>query len=264
MSDSLLLDNTIPNLPDTTPPVANDNGRPPANSTQVNLLNIYQGESPSPNNTSTSDSSKTTNDDDSNPNNNLSPSITIHELNNLIDRIRTSTPPNVPPPSTPATDDSITNIIRLETAASNRLPIKFDGQPQTFPSWIRKFRLAVQLTHWNSAIKVCFQDSNGRTVTYNIIQEFAKIPKAIIVQQATERWTNSTLLGNLMKKGTTEFNIKLLCLFLTNSVSNRYHTILQNRAGDLLANDGQFLLWLLWTDIHYSSISYEQSIKDQI
>ena len=264
MTDSLLLDTTTPNLQDTAPPAVTTQARPSAGSTQVNLLDLYQGDSSTPGDTSTS-TSNTTNDEDFNPSNRFSPTITINDLNYLIERIRTSTPPNVPPlPQPTLADDSITNIIRLETAASNGLSTKFDGQPHSFPSWIRKFRLTVQLAHWNSAIKISISETNGTTVTYDITTDFAKIPKAVIVQQATNRWTNPTLLTNLSKKGTPEFNIKLLCLFLTNSISDRYHTVLQNRAGDLLANDGQYLLWLLCTDIHYSSISYEQSIKDQI
>eukprot|EP00590_Aulacoseira_subarctica_P007971 CAMPEP_0172428468 /NCGR_PEP_ID=MMETSP1064-20121228/46436_1 /TAXON_ID=202472 /ORGANISM="Aulacoseira subarctica , Strain CCAP 1002/5" /LENGTH=366 /DNA_ID=CAMNT_0013173265 /DNA_START=25 /DNA_END=1125 /DNA_ORIENTATION=- len=263
MTDSLQNETITPNNPDSTPPVITDTTCHQSNSTQLNLLNIYQGDStPSPTNTSTSESPTTTNDEQTIPANTSSPTITVDLLNTLIERIRTSTPPNVPlPPPPPPAKKSVTNLIRLETAASNGLSLKFDGQPNIFPSWIRKFRLSVQLTHWNSAINVSFQCPSGTTKTYDFTLDFALIPKAIIVKQATDRWTNANQISNLSRKGAPKFNIKLLCLFLTNSISDRYHTVLQNRAGDLLAT---VLLCLLCTDIHFSSFSYEQSIKDQI
>jgi len=105
---------------------------------------------------------------------------------------------------------------------------------------------------------------NGTSTTLNLLIDFTKIPEDIITQQATHPWTTPTSLSNLSKKGTVEFNNKLLCLFLTNSITDNLHTKLQNRAGDLLANDGQLLLWLLCQDIHHNSISYETDIKKQI
>jgi hypothetical protein len=262
MTAHLPITTATPNIQYSTPPNITDATHIQANSTQINLLHVYQDDS-SPTNTPTSTSSTSTNDNPSTEARPTSPSITVDQLHLLLDRIRVSTPQNVSPPA-PITDESIANLIRLETAASTGLTLKFDGEPAKFPSWIRKFRLSVQLTHWSSATKISFPNPSGTMKTYDLTLDFALVPQTIIVQQATDRWTDTAKLANLSRKGTAEFNIKLLCLFLTHSISDRYHTVLQNRAGDLLANDGQYLLWLLCTDIHFSSISYEQSIKDQI
>mmetsp|Transcript_55 Transcript_55/g.103 ORF Transcript_55/g.103 Transcript_55/m.103 type:complete len:283 (+) Transcript_55:474-1322(+) len=105
---------------------------------------------------------------------------------------------------------------------------------------------------------------DGTKESFNLLIDFAQIPEETITQQAPLRWTVPASIANLTKKGTFEFNNKLLCLILTNSITDSLHTKLQNRAGDLLANDGQLLLWLLCQDIHHNSISYEADITKQI
>ena len=169
MMDSLQTNTTTPPNPDSTPPIITDPTRDTTNSTQLNLLDIYQGDSSSsPRNTSTSDSSETTNDGTSTTQRPSSPTFTVDQLNQPLDRFRASTPPNVPTSLPLPADDSITNLIRLETAASNGLSLKFDGIPNMFPSWIRKFRLHVQLTHWSSAIKLTYTLPTGILKTYDI------------------------------------------------------------------------------------------------
>ena len=175
MMDNIQLDTTTPYQPDTTPPAVTDNNCHPANSTQVNLLNLYQSDPTSPTNHSNLTTSNGTNDENIPPPNTVSP-VNVNELHHLLKRIHTSTPLNVPFPPPLAPEDSITNIIHHH---------KFDGQPATFPSWIRKFRLAVQLAHWSTAIKITFPDITGTINTYDITVDFTKIPKTIIAEQAT-------------------------------------------------------------------------------
>jgi hypothetical protein len=211
MTDHLPINTATPNIQDSTPPNITDAARIQANSTQINLLHVYQDDS-SPHNTATSTSSTSTNDDPSTAARSTSPSITVDQLNLLLNCIRASTPPNVPPPA-PIADESITNLIRLETAASTRLTLKFDGEHAKFPSWIRKFHLSVQLTHWSSATKISFSNSSGTMKTYNLTLDFALVPQTIIVQQATDCWTDTAKLANLSRKGTAEFNINCFACF---------------------------------------------------
>lgn len=192
--------------------------------------------------------------------------LTSDQLTELLRELRaSSTPPPafITPPKPPGDDDPY-SILRLEQLASTGLVTKFDGNPIQFPSFLKKFKNAANIAYWREAITFDLIQPDSTTKSLNLLLDFTQIPEDNIIQEATRRWTTPTSLTNLSKKGTFEFNNKLLCLFLTNSITDSLHTKLQNRAGDLLANDGQFLLWLLCQDIHNNSVSYEADIKNQI
>ena len=91
-----------------------------------------------------------------------------------------------------------------------------------------------------------------------------EIPEAAIKASATKRWTDPTLIANHNKKRSAEFHIKLLHLFLINSVTIPFRTTIKNRAGDLLNNDGQYFLWLICHHVHHNKNSYIKSVKDLI
>ena len=192
--------------------------------------------------------------------------LTSDQLTELLRELRATTlsPPTFVTPPKPHIDDDPYKILQLEHLASTGLTTKYDGSPVLFPSFLKKFRNAANIACWREAIMFTTDNPDGTTSSLNLLIDFTKIPEDTITAQATLRWTQPASIANLSKKGTFEFNNKLLCLFLTNSITDNLHTKLQNRAGDLLANDGQLLLWLLCQDIHHNSISYETDIKNQI
>ena len=91
-----------------------------------------------------------------------------------------------------------------------------------------------------------------------------QIPKQTIIDQATDRWTKPDLLARHSKKATKEFHIKLLSLFLLNSITTAFRTTIQNRASTLLRHDGQLLFWLICNHVHSSKNAFHKSIKDII
>jgi hypothetical protein len=69
--------------------------------------------------------------------------------------------------------------------------------------------------------------------TYDLLQDFTKIPEIEIKKQTIARWSEPTLVANQAKRNTKEFHNKFLTSFLSNSVTDSFYTTLQNRAGDL-------------------------------
>jgi hypothetical protein len=51
---------------------------------------------------------------------------------------------------------------------------------------------------------------------------------------------------------------------VVSSVTDDFYTTLQNYAGDELASDGPFLLWLILTHFHTSTITYQEQLKSQL
>ena len=171
----------------------------------------------------------------------------------------TSFPPPPPPPSlTPSSSDDPYALIKIKQFASQGLHLKFNGQLIHFANFIQEATLHINTSFWKDATLITIKDKQ-----YNLLYDFMSIPKDDVIAQATKRWTDPALLSNHNRKATKEFHIKLLSLFLLNSVTADFRTI-KNHADDLLRNDGQVLFWLLCNHVHSSKNAFHKSIKDII
>ena len=94
--------------------------------------------------------------------------------------------------------------------------------------------------------------------------DFTKIKEAVIKAQAKE-WCSSTNHDKSLRPEYTQyFYPRILGKVIVDSITEDFYTILQNYAGDELAGDGPFLLWLLLTHFHTSTNTYQQQVKQHI
>jgi len=60
------------------------------------------------------------------------------------------------------------------------------------------------------------------------------------------------------------FYPRILGKVVINAITDEFYTTLQNYAGDDLASDGPFLLWLILSHFHSSTITYQEKLKHQV
>lgn len=158
----------------------------------------------------------------------------------------------------PLSDDPY-SLLKIEQIASQGLSTKFDGITANFAQFLQDASSQVSISVWHNAPFLTYQAHQ-----YNIFHDFISIPQSVIESQAISRWTDPTKLANHSRKATTAFHIKLLCLFLLNSITTTFCTTIQNRAGTLLRNDGQSLLWLVCNHVYASKNAFDKTIRDSI
>ena len=164
---------------------------------------------------------------------------------------------HLPPPTPPIPQDDPYSNIKIEAMASTGTTLKFNGDQATFAPWFSDVKAQLNISVWKDSTLLMHKDT-----TYDLLYDFMNISDQTIKDIATKRWTDPKLLANHNKKRTPEFHIKLLHLFLINSITSAFRTVIKNRAGDLLNNDGQYILWLICHHVHHNKNSFVKSIKD--
>jgi len=188
----------------------------------------------------------------------------VQQLLQMANSNRFLPPPHFPPPPihpshAPQPSDDPYALLKIEQIASQGLSTKFDGELINFASFFQEASSQINVSIWKDATTIII---DGKML--NLLQDFMLIPRDALTTQATKRWTDPALLLNHNKKATKEFHIKLLSLFLLNSITTAFRTIIQNRAPDLLRHDGQLLFWLICNHVHSSKNAFQKSIKDVI
>jgi hypothetical protein len=174
-------------------------------------------------------------------------------LVNLTDTIKSAAP-------TPSTkEDNPFAIARAEFYISQGLTFKFDGTHENLAPWIKKFKALRGNALWREATYLQYEGQ-----TYDILTEFTKIKESYIKPQARQRCTQENQAKSLKPEHTTLFYARILGKVVISSVTDEFYTILQNYAGDNLAGDGPFLLWLILTHFHTSTITYQEQLKTQV
>jgi len=174
-------------------------------------------------------------------------------LLNITDSIRSTHQQSVPK------EDNPFAVARAEFYISQGLTFKFDGTHENLAPWIKKFKTLRSNALWREATYLTHEG-----VTYDILSEFTKIKEACVKPQAQMRCTSENHLKSLRPEHTTLFYARILGKVVTSSVTDDFNTVLQNYAGDELASDGPYLLWLLLTHFHTSTITYQEQLKTQI
>jgi hypothetical protein len=176
-----------------------------------------------------------------------------HLVLNITESIRSSTVPSVP------REDNPFAVARAEVYISQGLTFKFDGTTDSLAPWIKKFKSLRSSALWHEATYLTHAGT-----TYDILTEFTKIKEAYVKPQAEQRCTQENHLKSLKPENTTLFYARILGKVVISSVTDDFCTILQNYAGDELASDGPYLLWLLLTHFHTSTITYQDQLKTKI
>jgi hypothetical protein len=174
-------------------------------------------------------------------------------LANLTDTIKSTVP------TPPTRKDNPFAIARVEFYISQGLTFKFDGTHENLTPWIKKFKALRGNALWREAIYLQYEGQ-----IYDILTEFTKIKESYIKPQARQRCTQENQAKSLKPEHTTLFYARILGKVVISSVTDEFYTILQNYAGDNLAGDGPFLLWLILPRFHTSTITYQEQLKTQV
>jgi hypothetical protein len=187
----------------------------------------------------------------------LTPVITAAQLQELITQLTHTIKRNNA--ETTATEEHLFSIAKSEHYISQGLTYKFDGDHEKLAPWIKKFKALRTNALWRDATYLTVND-----VRYDILADFTKIKESSIKAQAKDRWTTDNQAKSLKPNHPAYFYPRILGKVVIGSITDDFYTILQNYAGDDLASDGPFLLWLILTHFHASTITYQEKLKHQI
>jgi len=150
-------------------------------------------------------------------------------------------------------------IARAEFYISQGLSFKFDGTQEKLAPWIKKFRTLRGNALWRAATYI----THGG-VKLDLLNDFTRIKESVIKAQAMNRASVGNQEKSLKPEHTELFYPRILGKVIVDSITDEFSTILQNYAGDELAGDGPYLLWLLLTHFHTSTITYQEQVKQKI
>jgi len=185
------------------------------------------------------------------------PVITADQLQQIIGQLTTTIKSNHD--SSHLSEEHLFSIAKSEFYISQGLSYKFDGDHERLAPWIKKFKALRANALWKDATYL----SHGQ-VRYDILSEFTKVKESIIKQQALGRWTTDNQARSLKPNVPELFYPRILGKVVIASITDDFYTILQNYAGDELACDGPYLLWLILTHFHTSTVTYQDKLKQQV
>jgi len=156
-------------------------------------------------------------------------------------------------------EDNPLHLARLEHFVSQGISLKFDGDQEKLILWIKRFR-----TLWTNAVwhQATYITHNGKT--YDLLTEFIKITESVIKEQAITRWTPENWTKSLSQDNPALFYARILGKVIANSATNEFYTTLQNYSSVDLSNDGPYLLRLILSHFHTSTITYNERVRSAI
>jgi hypothetical protein len=176
-------------------------------------------------------------------------------LNTLRDR-GVHLPPILP--SAPKTPDIFDNA-RFEQIACAGLQEKYDGRPDSLIPTLNAIHIRRQNEVWYSATFV-MQDG----LQLDIVRNFSKLRLETVLNQAKLLWDASNAVTERHVRGTQIYNSRLLALFLMNSLTPEFATLLHSRIDLDYSTDGPLLLFTMCNHIHRNHLAFVESIKNKI
>jgi hypothetical protein len=187
-------------------------------------------------------------------NNELQVLVTL-ALNTLRDR-GVHLPPILP--SAPKTPDIFDNT-RFEQIACAGLQEKYDGRPDSLIPTLNAIHIRRQNEVWYSSTFIV-QDG----LQLDIIRNFSKLRLETVLNQAKLLWDASNAVTERHVRGTQIYNSRLLALFLMNSLTPEFATLLHSRIDLDYSTDGPLLLFTMCNHIHRNHLAFVESIKNKI
>jgi hypothetical protein len=179
------------------------------------------------------------------------PMLTLDQVNELFTKMCDTMKPKK--------EENPLHLARLESFISQGLTFKFDGDQNNLPPWANKFRALRTNALWRKATYITI---SGKT--YDILMEFPSVPETDIRAQAIDRCSSDNQLKSLQLEHQDLFYSRILGNVIIHSVTEEFHTTLQNYAGRQLCTDGPLLLWLIMTHFHTSTLTYQDNLRQSI
>jgi hypothetical protein len=125
-----------------------------------------------------------------------------------------------------------------------------------YPHGSKKFRLLHANALWGKATKITVANNS-----YDILTEFPSISEAKIRIQALLCSTSENQMKSLKLNHPMIYYSRILSNVVTRSVTEEFHTTLQNYVSRELSTDAPLLLWLIMTHFHTSTITYQENLR---
>jgi hypothetical protein len=147
---------------------------------------------------------------------------------------------------------------RFEQIACTGLPQKYDGSPDNLIPTLNLIHIRRLNEVWGDAT---YFTRNG--VKIDLIQHFSKVTLQEVKEHVTA-WTvpDASLLRH--KRGTALYNSRLFGLFLMNSLTPEFSSLLYSRLDTRFSLDGQLMFVTLCNHIHRNHLAFVESVKTKI
>jgi hypothetical protein len=98
----------------------------------------------------------------------------------------------------------------------------------------------------------------------DIVRNFSKLRLETVLHQAKFLWDAPNAVTERHIRGTQIYNSHLLALFLMNSLTSEFATLLHSRIDLDYSTDGLLLLFTMCNHIHQNHLAFVESIKNKI
>jgi len=154
-------------------------------------------------------------------------------------------------------EDNPLHLARLEHFVSQGISLKFDGDKEKLIPWIKRFRTLWTNAAWHQATYV--------TVMVKPIHNWIRQDQWVSHQGTSHYLLDSREPNKELISRPPSF---ILCSHLgkviANSFTDEFYTKLQNYSSVDLSNDGPYLLWLILSHFHTSTITYNERVRSAI
>lgn len=98
----------------------------------------------------------------------------------------------------------------------------------------------------------------------DLIRQFSQVRLETVQEKAKLLWDSQSSLIQRHTRGSETYNSRLLALFLMNSITPDFATLLHSRIDQQYSSDGPLLLFTMCNHIHRNHLAFIESIKNKI
>jgi len=148
---------------------------------------------------------------------------------------------------------------RFEQIACAGLPQKYDGSPDNLIPTLNLIHIRRLNEVWGDAT---YFTRNGAKI--DLIQHFSKVTLQEVKDYVTKIWSapDANILHH--KRGTALYNSRLFGLFLMNSLTPEFSSLLYSRLDTRFSLDGQLIFVTLCNHIHRNHLAFVELVKTKI
>jgi len=135
----------------------------------------------------------------------------------------------------------------------------YDGTPDKLIPTLNLIHIRRQNEVWSPATYI-FQDN----AHVDLVLQFSKVTEATVLTRAKNLWDAPDASIQSHTRGTPTYTNRLLGLFLMNSLTADFATLLHSRIDAKYCADGPLLLFTLCQNIHRNHLAFVESVKTKI
>lgn len=164
---------------------------------------------------------------------------------------------NVPSPASKIPD--VFDNAKYEQIACTGIKPPYNGSSQDLIPTLNMIHFRRQNEVWCSAT---FITQDGKNL--DLIRNFSQAKHDVILTQAKVLWDSEDSVTQRHVRGTKTYNARIFAVFLMNSVTPDFATLLQSRIDPAYSLDGPLLFFTMCTHIHRNHLAFVESIKTKI